>query len=122
MMAACFEDVVETYDVAFDVGVRVLYTIAHARLSSEIDDDVEMVLLEKVIDEGFVGEVAFYELVMEIAGRACNDGFVKGCYLAETVLFQRDIVIVVQAVKTDDVDVFSGLQQSHDKIGTDEAG
>ena len=51
MVAAVFKDVVEADDIAFDVGVGVFDRIAYTGLSSEVDYNIEMVLLEKAVGE-----------------------------------------------------------------------
>ena len=64
MMPTGFEDVVETNDVAFDIGVGVLDAVAHAGLGGEIDYNVEVILFEESIDEGFVGDGTLDEFVV----------------------------------------------------------
>ena len=63
MMPASLQDVVEPDHVALNISVRILDAIADTRLSSQVHDDVEVVLIEKFVDEGLVGEVALDELV-----------------------------------------------------------
>jgi len=60
-LAACFQDVVETDEVALDVGIRVCDGIADACLGGEVHDDGKVVLLEQAVDCCLVGEVRFYE-------------------------------------------------------------
>ena len=137
MVTAGFKDVVEADDVTLDIGIRVLDAVAHARLGSEIHYNVEMVLLKEAVNEGFVGKVTFYEGPTRARTLSLSKGrFIKGrlfslskrrfiycrpfdklrdlsClfYLRKPVFFQPYIVIVVHAVKTDDIEVFFGLQQ-----------
>ena len=87
---AGLQDVVEADHVALDIGIRILDAIADTGLSSQVNDDVELVFLEEVIDEGLVGEVALDELVGVLRG---GRGFLLDD--AQTVLLQRRIVIVV---------------------------
>ncbi len=56
-VAAGFQDVVESDEVALDVGIRVCDGIADACLGGEVHDDGEVVLLEQVVDCSLVGEV-----------------------------------------------------------------
>ena len=60
-VSACFQDVVESDEVALDVGIRVRDGIADAGLGGEVHDDGEVVLLEQAVDGGLVGEVRFDE-------------------------------------------------------------
>ena len=90
MMPAGLQDVVEPDHIALDVGIRVLNAIADTRLSGEVHDDVEVVFLEELVDEGLVGEVALDELVGMVRG---GRGFLLD--LAQAVLLERRIVVVV---------------------------
>ncbi len=60
-VAACFQDVVETDEVALDVGIRVRDGIADTGLGGEVHDDGKVVFLEQAVDCSLVGEVRFYE-------------------------------------------------------------
>lgn len=64
-MAARLKDIVETNDIALDVGVGVLDAIAYTRLCGEVDNDVEFVFGEEVIDQGLVGQIALDELIID---------------------------------------------------------
>lgn len=59
--AASFQDVVESDEVALDVGIRVRDGIANACLGGEVHDDGKVVFLEQAVDGGLVGEVRFDE-------------------------------------------------------------
>ncbi len=61
IVAACFQDVVESDEVALDVGIRVRDGIADSGLGGEVYDDGKVVLLEQAVDGGLVGEVRFDE-------------------------------------------------------------
>ena len=89
-MPARLQDVVEPDHVALDVRIRVLDTVADTRLSGKVHDDVEVVFLEEAVDEDLVGEVALDELVGMLWG---GRGLLLD--LAQTVLLERRIVIVV---------------------------
>lgn len=58
-VSAGFQDVVESDEVALDVGVGVRDGIADASLGGEVHDNGEVVLLEQAVDGGLVGEVCF---------------------------------------------------------------
>ena len=57
IVAACFQDVVETDEVALDVGIRVRDGIADTGLGGEVHDDGKVVFLEQAVDCSLVGEV-----------------------------------------------------------------
>ena len=61
MVAAGLEHVEEAYQVALEVGARVLDGVANARLGGEVHNDVETVLGEQALDKGGVAQVAAHE-------------------------------------------------------------
>ena len=60
-VSAGFQNVVESDEVALDVGVRVRDGIADASLGGEVHDDGKVVLFEQAVDGGLVGEVCLDE-------------------------------------------------------------
>ena len=76
-----------------------------------------MVFLEEVIDEGLVGEVTLDELVSMPFG--CVSLLLD---LAQTVLLERRIIVVVQVVKTNDVDRLLAFEEPQNEVGAYEAG
>ena len=65
MSAQYFQDIIETDDIGFDVGIRMIDRIAYACLGSQIDDDIEMIFLKQLLDEVPVSDIAFAELSTE---------------------------------------------------------
>ena len=61
VVAAGFEDVVETDEVGFDVDVGVIDAVADAGLGGEVDDEVWLFGFEELVYGGLVGEVALDE-------------------------------------------------------------
>ena len=59
---------------------------------------------------------------MEIAGRARNDGFVKGIKFFQTVFLEGDVVVAVEVVETDDAAFDHLFEETFDEVGPDEAG
>lgn len=114
-MAAGFEDIVETDDVALDVGVGILNAVAHTRLRSEVDNDVELMLGEEIIDQGLVGQIALNELVAY--------GWMLTAYrfnLLQAVFLEGNVIVIIEVVKADDGAFPHILQKAHHKVGTDE--
>ena len=114
---AGLQDVVEPDHVALDVRIRVLDTIADTRLGCQVHDDIEVVFLEEAVDEGLVGEVALDEFVGVLRG---GRGLLLD--LAQPVLLERRIIVVVQVVKPDDAEGLLGIQEPQHEVGTYEAG
>ena len=64
IVAAGFENVIESDDIAFNINIRVLNAIAHARLGGEIYYDVKVVLFKETVDEVAVGDAALDKLIV----------------------------------------------------------
>ena len=108
VVTAPLEDIQKTGQVAVEVCVRVFERIPDARLSRQIDDDLEAVFCEQRIQFVPVREVRPDEteaLVFLQKFQPC--------------LFQRDIVVVVQVVQADDR--IPILQKPAGKVKADKA-
>ena len=117
MMSAGLQDVVEPDHVALDVSIRVLDAIADTGLSGKVHDDIKVVFLEEAVDEGLVGKVALDEVVGVLRGG-------RGLFpdLAQAILLERRIVVVVQVVEPDDAERLLAIQEPQHKVRADEAG
>ena len=91
-MPATLEYVQCAGNVAFDVRVRILDRVAHARLRREVHDPIETFAREQVLDCIAVDEIHAHE-----------PESVAPFELREPRLFERDVVIVIQIVQTDDL-------------------
>ena len=90
--------------------------VADAGLCGEVHDYLGLVLRENVVDKRLIREVALDEDVFNRAG--CGDFFNFG----KAVFLQADIVIVVHAVKADEVTGGDVAHKAHDEICADETG
>jgi len=114
---ARLQDVVEPNHVALDIRIRVLDAIADTRLSGKVHDDIEVVSLEEAVDESLVGEVALDELVGVLRG---GRGLLLD--LAQAVLLERRIVVIIEVVEPDDAERLLGIQEPQHEVGAYEAG
>ena len=117
MMPACFQDVVEPDHVALDIGIRVLDTVADTRLGRQVNDNIEVILRKESVDERLVGKVALDELIGVLRGG-------RGLFpdLAQAILLERRIIVVVQVVKPHEVERLLAIQEPQHKVRSDEAG
>ena len=113
VVAAGLEHVEEAYQVALEVGARVLDGVADARLRGEIHDDIEAVLGEQALDEGGVAQVAAHE-----GEAALCVGLGQH---AQARVLDAGVVVAVEVVETDD-NVIGLLEQLLDEERADEAG
>ena len=112
MVAAGFEDVVETDEVALDIGSGIGDAVTDSGLGGEIDDDVGEVFVEEAVDEGFVGDVAFDE----------DEVFMLVVDLLESLFLDVDVVVIVHVVDADDFDIIDVIEEALDEVRADESG
>ena len=109
MVTASLEHIEEAFDIRIRISVRIFERIAHAGLGREMNDDRKAMLREQRLRGLPIGEVGLHEGEV---GLAFED--------IETRFFQRRIVIVVDAVETDNL--AAGRQQTLRDVKADEAG
>ena len=93
MMPARFEDIVETDDIALDIHIRILDAVPYTRLSSKIDNDVELVLLKEFVHQRLVSDASANEGIMYariLAAQRYN--------LLQAIFLERDIIVIVEIV------------------------
>lgn len=120
VMPTGLEDVVETYDVALDIGIGVLDAVAYTGLGRQVHDDVEMMLGKKSIDERFVSKVASNKA-------ECRRFYVQGQLFDffQAVFLEADVIIgiqVVEAYYTALLALKSVFQKTLYKVGADKSG
>ena len=105
VVSASLKNVIETDYVRFYVYVGVVNGISDTRLSGEVNDNAEAVFLEKRIYEGFIGDTAAYKVPV-------NAGVLRRFILdlAEAVLLQRHVVVIVHVIESD---YRHGLSRAH---------
>ena len=113
-VAAGFEDVVETDQVALDVDVRVIDGVADAGLRRQVDDDRGFVDREYFVDQGIVRDAASDENM--------PDRGVDRVDHAKTVLLELRIIVIVHVVEADHSTAGQLAAEAHDKVGADKAG
>ena len=110
VVAAGFEDVVEADEVGLDVGVGVVDAVTDAGLGGEVNDEVGLVLCEKLVNGGFVGEVAF------------DEGEVFEAFeFFEAGGFEVRVVVRIEVVEADDFGVWIFCAEALGEIAADEA-
>ena len=111
MMAAGFQNVVETDEVRFDIGVRVGDGVAHTGLGGEVDHDLWLVLLEGSVNERLVCQIALDEGEVRIGGQ-----------FAQAVFLQSDVIVIIYAVQANDLCIRNIPQQALGQVRADETG
>ena len=113
-VAAGFQNIVETDQVALDVDVRMIDRVADAGLRSQIDYDGWLVYCKHFVDKGLVGNTSFNKDV--------PDGRVNRIDHAKAVLLELRVVVIVHVVETDHGTACEFAAQAHNQICSDEAG
>lgn len=90
--------------------------IADACLSCQVDHNIEMILLEEGVDEGFITNGTFDEHVFH-RGSGCNR-----VNLLQPPLLQTYLIVVVHVVERNDGSGGEGLEKADHKIRADETG
>ena len=114
-LAACFQDVVESDEVALDVGIRVCDGIADACLGGEVHDDGKVVLLEQAVDCGLVGEVRLDKCPL-FAG-CCRESL----DFLETLVLDVYVVVVCDGIEPDEFGAVIVVEQLLAEVATDKS-
>ena len=115
IVAACFQDVVESDEVALDVGIRVRDGIADACLGGEVHDDGEVVLLEQAVDCCLVGEVRLDKCPL-FAG-CCRESL----DFLETLVLDVYVVVVCDGIEPDEFGTVIVVEQLLAEVATDKS-
>ena len=110
-VAAGLQQIEEAHQVGFDVHVRVIDGIAHARLGRQIHHHRRLI---------FRKGLAHCRLVRDVDLQEDEVGVLQK--LIQPVLLQRDLVIIVHIVDADHGDAFHLVQQTPGQEEADEAG
>ena len=108
-MAAAFEDIKEADKVALHVCVRIFKTVAHTRLSGQMNDSIKCVIGEEPSHPLPIGQI-----------KTNKTKFVKRLQNIKTRLFQTYIIVAVKIVKADNAVPF--IEETPTQVKTDEAG
>ena len=113
-VAAGFQNIVETDQVALDVDVRMIDRVADAGLCGQINYDGRLVYCKYFVDKGLVGDTAFNKDVL--------DGRVDRVDHAKAVLLELRIIVIVHVVEADHGAACEFAAQAHNQVCADKAG
>lgn len=89
-MAASFQDIIKTDQVATDVSVWISNTVSNPRLSGEVDHNLRSILLKYLIHQFTIRQITFYEGVVVFPY-----GFLD---LFQSPLLNTHIIIVIEII------------------------
>lgn len=112
VMAARLKDVVESDEVALDIGVGIGDAVAHACLGSQVDDYCYLVFGEDCLHGSLVSDGGVDEGPVAL----------QRLYLLQALILDVDIVVVGDAVDANHLDVLDFLEQALDKVAADKSG
>ena len=115
IVAAGFQDVIETDEVALDIGIWIRDGIADTCLSREIHDNSEMVFLEQAVDSCLVGEIPFYECPLF----ACR---ISECFdFFKALVLDIDVVVISDGVEANEFGTVVVGQQLLAEVASDKS-
>lgn len=112
VVAAGLENVVESDEVALDIGVGIGDAVAHACLGGQVDDFGYTVMREDVLHGCLVGDGGVDEGPVAL----------QRLYLLQAFILDVDIIVVGDAVDADHLDVLDIMEQALYKVAADKAG
>ena len=111
MMATRLQDIVEAYEIALDIGIRVRDGITDTGLRSKIDHYGNPVVTKNLLNCILVRNRRMDECPVSAE---CLD-------FAQALVLDIDIVIIGDTVDTDDADIVNISEKSIDEVAADEA-
>ena len=91
-MAARFENIVKTDDIAFYVHIGICYRIPNARLRRKIYNDIKLIFRKKLVYKPFICNIPFNETPFRRAV------FCKFFDFFQTVFFNGNVVVIVEII------------------------
>lgn len=111
-MTACFQNIVEAYEIALDIGVRIRYGITDTGLRGKIDHYRNMVVTKNLLHSILVRNRRVDECPVSA----------EGLDFAQALVLYVDIVIIGNAVNADDADIVNVSEKALDEVTADESG
>lgn len=112
MMAACFQNIVEAYEITLDIGIRIRDGITDTGLRGKIDHYGNPVVTKNFL----YGILVRNRRVDECPVSA------EGLDFAQALVLYVDVVIIGDTVDTDDADIVNVSEKALDEVAADEAG
>lgn len=111
-MAARLQDIVEAYEIALDIGIRVRDGITDTGLRGKIDHYGNPVVIENFLHRILVRNRCVDKCPVSA----------EGLDLAQALVLYVDVVIIGNAVNADDADIVNVTKQALDEVAADETG
>ena len=106
LMSTRFQDIVETYEIALDIGVRICYGITDTGLCGKVYNDRNLVLIEDLLHCVLVRNRRVDECPVAA----------EGLDFAQAFVLYVDIIIISYAVYSYDADISDILEKSFNQI------
>ena len=90
-VSTSFQNIVETYEITFNIGIGIGDTVPYASLCCQIYNDIGFIFVEYTADSLPI----CYRIMNE------NKSLPKSFQTFQPIIFQRDIVIVCNTIDTD---------------------
>ena len=112
MMTTRLQNIVEAYEIALDIGIRVRDGITDTGLRGKIDH-----YRNPVFTKNFLHRILVRNRRMDECPVSA-----EGLDLAQALVLYIDVVIIGDAVNADDADIVNVREQALDEVAADETG
>ena len=112
MMAARLQNIVEAYEIALDIGIRVRDGITDTCLRGKIDHHGNPVVTKNLLHCILVRNRRMDKCPVSA----------EGLDFAQALVLYVDVVIIGDAVNADDADIVNVSEKALDEVAADEAG
>ena len=109
MVAACLQDIVESYKVALNVSIGIGDAVAYSRLCGEVHDNGNLVFREDFLYSVFVSNGGMDKCPVSM----------QGFNFFQPPILNVNIVVVGDRIDTDSLDVLDIVEESFDEIASD---
>ena len=112
VMTASLQDVIESYEIALNISIRIRNTITYACLSCQIYNHRNLVVREDFLDN------------LLISNRVMNKRpvFIQCLDFFQTFIFDIHIIVICNTINTYYLDVLHIIKQTLYKIAADKSG
>ena len=111
MVTACLQNIIEAYQIALYIGIGISDAIAYTSLCGEVNNHLWFVLGEEVINSLLISDIVLNKY----------EASTIGCELCQALVLESHIIVVGNAIDTDNFYTVKLIQEALYQIGSDEA-
>lgn len=112
VMTAGFKDVIETYEIALDIGIGIGDAITDTGLGREVNDYGNLILSENLLDGTLVGYGSMYESPVSV----------QGLDFLQSLILDVYVIVIGDGINAYNFDILHVVKQTFDEVTADESG